>query len=124
MLERYKKENSALAQVLVMDWSEKYVEYTKLRKEMNDLQQRMVNEFARHKIGDIVRDTKDGKRYVVTKVTVSEFDLRGGVGGKESQIAFEYTLRAIRKDGLPSLNNSLLYGATVEPTGEHINLED
>lgn len=27
MLERYKKENSALAQVLVMDWSEKYVEY-------------------------------------------------------------------------------------------------
>ena len=29
MLERYKKENSALAQVLVMDWNEKFVEYAK-----------------------------------------------------------------------------------------------
>lgn len=32
MLERYKKENSALAQVLVMDWSEKYVEYGRTYK--------------------------------------------------------------------------------------------
>jgi len=123
MTEKYLKENSALAQVLVMDWSAKYVQYAKLRKEMDELQKRMENELARHKVGDIVRDVKDGKRYVVVKVKASEYELRGGISGKESQIAFDYTLRAIKKDGTPSLNNSLLYGATVEPTGEHIDLE-
>lgn len=122
MIEKFKKEDSTLAQKLLVTWNDKRKEIEALETEMKEIERQICETFPRFKIGDILREVESGKRHVIKKIRVSEWQLKGGFGG-EPQIEFEYTTHPIRKDGQPSLNSSTIWSnIVVEPTGEHIDL--
>lgn len=115
--------NSPLAEELIDKWNEKNAEVEKLTREMKELTAKMQIEFSRFKRGDVIRNTKDGKKYVVLFVNVYESGLRH----REPSIEFNYEVKPIRKsDGMPSENFSHEYfncGSDFEPTGEHFNFQ-
>lgn len=118
--------NSPLAEELIAKWNEKNAEVEKLAREMRELTSKMKSEFSRFKSGDVIRNTKDGKKYVVVLVKVYESELKGGCRSKPS-IEFNYEVKPIRKsDGMPSANFSHDYfncGSDFESTGEHFNFQ-
>lgn len=115
--------NSPLAEELIDKWNEKYVEVEKLKREMKELTTKMQIEFSRFKRGDVIRNTKNGKKYVVLFVNVYE----SGLKHLKPSIEFNYEVKPIRKsDGMPSENLSHEYfncGSDFEPTGEHFNFQ-
>lgn len=115
--------NSPLAEELITKWTEKNAEVEKLTREMKELTSKMQIEFSRFKRGDVIRNTKDGKKYVVLFVNVYESGLRY----LKPSIQFNYEVKPIRKlDGMPSANFSHEYfncGSDFELTGEHFNFQ-
>lgn len=113
--------NSPLAEELIAKWNEKNVEVERLTSEMKEMALKMKTEFSRLKSGDVIRNTKDGKKYVVVFVNVRESELKY----PKPSIEFKYEVKPIRKsDGMPSANFSHEYfdwGSDFEPTGEHFN---
>ena len=123
MISEVYNENSPLAEELITKWTEKNVEVEKLTREMKELTSKMQIEFSRFKRGDVIRNTKDGKKYVVLFVNVYESGLRY----LKPSIQFNYEVKPIRKsDGMPSANFSHEYfncGSDFELTGEHFNFQ-
>lgn len=115
--------NSPLAEELITKWTEKNAEVEKLTREMKELTSKIQIEFSRFKRGDVIRNTKDGKKYVVLFVNVYESGLRY----LKPSIQFNYEVKPIRKsDGMPSANFSHEYfncGSDFELTGEHFNFQ-
>lgn len=117
--------NSPLAEELIAAWNEKNDEVEKLTREMNKVALKMKTEFSRFKFGDVIRNTKNGKKYIVAAVQVREHELKSGCCFKPS-IEFNYEVKPIRKDGMPSANFSHEYfncGSEFEPTGECFNFQ-
>ena len=113
--------NSPLAEELIAKWNEKYAEAEKITNEMKELKLKMRTEFSRFQSGDVIRKVDDGKKYVVVRARVHESSLKGGYRSKPV-IEFEYEVKPIRKDGMPSSNFSQIYTKSgFEPTGEHFN---
>ena len=114
--------NSPLAEELIDKWNEKNAEVEKLTREMKEMTLKMKTEFSRFKSGDVIRNIKDGKKYVVLFVNVHE----SGLKHLKPSIKFNYEVKPIRKsDGMPSANFSHEYfcGSDFEPTGEHFNFK-
>lgn len=113
--------NSPLAEELIAKWNEKNVEVGRLTREMKEMTLKMKTEFSRFQNGDVIRNTEDGKKYVVVTSKVYESSLKGGYNIKPC-IEFIYEVKPIRKDGIPSSNFSHIYTKSgFEPTGEHFN---
>lgn len=113
--------NSPLAEELIAKWNEKNVEVERLTREMKEMTLKMKTEFSRFQNGDVIRNTEDGKKYVVVTSKVYESSLCH----TKPSIEFKYEVKPIRKsDGMPSANFSHEYfncGSDFEPTGEHFN---
>ena len=59
--------NSPLAEELIAKWNEKNAEAERIAKEMKELKLKMRTEFSRFQNGDVIRNTEDGKKYVVVQ---------------------------------------------------------
>lgn len=115
--------NSPLAEELITKWNEKNAEAEKIAKEMKELKVKMRTEFSRFQNGDVIRNTEDGKKYVVVSAKVYESSLKGGYHTKPC-IEFIYEVKPIRKDGMPSSNFSHIYTKSgFELTGERFNFQ-
>ena len=115
--------NSPLSEELITKWNEKNAEVEKLTREMKEVALKMRSEFSRFKSGDVIRNTEDGKKYVVVSARVYENRLKG----VKPVIELNYEVKPIRKsDGMPAANFSHEYfncGSDFEPTGEHFNFQ-
>lgn len=120
--EMMKRENSAQAQALIVKWNEARREADRQREVMKQTESELIDCASKFKFGDVVKDTRNGKRFVVAKVEVSTYALKGGYDESKPWLDFNYTYRAFCKDGHVSLNNSFIREESVlEPTGEHID---
>ena len=121
MLERT---NTAQVQALLTKWNDARRESDRQREVMKETERELIDCAARFKVGDVLRDIRDGKRYVVAKVEVSTYALKGGWKEEVPYADFNYTYRAICKDGHISQNYRYVVSeGALEPTGEHIDLK-
>lgn len=115
---------SVQVQALLKKWNEARREIDRQREVMKQAERELIECAARFKVGDVVRDTRDGKRYVIAKVETSAYALKGGWTEDKPYAEFNYTYRAICKDGHVSQNNSLAPSeGALEPTGKHIDIK-
>lgn len=121
LLEVYKKD-SPLAKELIEKWGEKYAKYAEIKKELAELKKRMVKEIAPYKVGDVIRTVKDGKEFIVSEISISDYHLNEGGYKTGPYISFEYQTKAIRKDGMPSRNHTHIPSyIPTELTGRRFN---
>lgn len=89
---------------------------------MAELKNRMIKELSPYKVGDVIRTVKDGKEFIVSEISISDYYLTEGCYKTGLYISFEYKTKPIRKDGMPSRNNSYVtYDTPTEFTGRRFN---
>ena len=120
--ERLDRLNSATAQALIGEFVESERQAEQSKKKCEDIKREIIEKVCPYHIGQVFRKG-DGKKYILTGITVNVFTLCGGFGNKP-YIDFNYTYRAICKDGHVSLNNSYCNEGELEPTGEDIDLKE
>ena len=99
--------STATAQALLAKWNDAEKKMVACKLEKQEAEAEMVMHVCPYKAGEIFADRKSGKRYILTKITVSDYALRGGYSERgQKYIDFIYTFRAIRKDGHPSMNGT------------------
>lgn len=122
MVREVYKEDSPLAKELIEKWGEKYAKYSEIKKEMAELKNRMTKELSPYKVGDVIRTVKDGKEFIVSEISISDYYLNEGGYKTGPYISFEYKTKAIRKDGMPSQNHTYVSSDTpTEFTGRRFN---
>ena len=99
--------STATAQALIAKWNDADKRMAACKLEKQEAEADMVMHVCPYKVGEIFADPKSGKRYILTKITVNTYAVQGGYSGKSPKcIDFNYTFRAIRKDGRPSMNGT------------------
>jgi len=103
---------------LTDEWCDKKGKLLAIQKEMKGIEREMIAQFGEYKVGDVVRDTTDGKRYVISSASVSSHMLE-----MYNQVMVVYETRRFKTDGTLSRNHySIPYGHKIEPTGEYYEL--
>ena len=122
MIREIYKKDSPLAKELIEKWGEKYAKYAEIKNEMAELKNRMAKELSPYKVGDVIRTVKDGKEFIVSEISISDYHLNEGGYKTGPYISFEYKTKAIRKDGMPSRNHAYIPSyIPTELTGRHFN---
>ena len=101
MRERYPKDGDAKAYELAAKWLEKNNAIEALKKEMREIKDD-ISKYASLKVGDVILEKKTGRKLVVDSVSVDEWYLKWD----KPQIAFEYNVHPIKKDGTMSKNSA------------------
>lgn len=103
---------------LTNEWRDKKDQLLAIQKEIRKIEAEMIAQFGEYKVGDVVRDTTDGKRYVISRVSVSSHMI-----DMFNQVMVQYETRRFKTDGTLSRNHYRIpYGHKIEPTGEYYEL--